>query len=127
GGRSNPNNGAYNPEPLMLPNPQPYNNPIESSATRPYQRGTTPRSGAVERSDSHVAGIVTALILCATLLLLGFSLFLAVNLGYIHIPGLNLNNPAPSPTVSGVTVPDLIEKSFNQANAKAVSLGFKLQ
>ncbi len=125
GGRSSPNNGVYNPEPLMLPNPQPYNSPIESGATRPYQRGTTPRSGAVERSDSRVAGIVTALILCATLLLLGFSLFLAINLGYIHIPGLN--NPAPSPTVPGVTVPNLIGLSYTNALSKATNAGFKLQ
>ncbi|HLJ33880.1 MAG TPA: protein kinase [Ktedonobacteraceae bacterium] len=125
-GRSSPDNGTYNPEPLMLPNPQPYNNPIESSATRPYeQRGTTPRSGAVERHDSRVAGIVTAIILCATLLLLGFSLFLAVNLGYIHIPGLN--NTTPSPVVPGLPVPNLIGLSYQNALTAATNAGFKLQ
>ena len=50
----------------------------------------------------------------------GFSLFLAVNQG-TSIFRLEFNNPAPSPTISGCC-PKLIEKSFNQANAKATSL-----
>ena len=126
-GRSSPNNGAYNPEPLMLPNPAVYDKPIESSTTRPYERGTTPRSGAVERRDSRFDGIITAIILCITLLFLGFSLFLAADLGYIHIPGLNIGNPTPTPAVPGVKVPDLTGLSYAQALSTATSQGFILQ
>lgn len=126
-GRSSLNNGAYSPEPLMLPNPAIYDSPKESSTTRPYERGTTPRSGAVERRDSRFDGIITAVILCITLLFLGFSLFLAADLGYIHIPGLNIGNPTPSPTVPGVKVPELIGLSYAQALSTATNLGFNLQ
>src|SRR5256885_283898 len=48
--------------------------PPESSSTRPYQRGVAPS----DQRDSHFATIITVLILLATLLLLGFSIYLAI-------------------------------------------------
>src|SRR5436309_1030172 len=58
------------PDPLVLPHQQPYNVPLEPSSSY----GTKPRSTVPhEHRDSRFAGIITVLILIATLLLLGFS------------------------------------------------------
>jgi len=54
--------------------------PPESSSTRPYQRGVAPS----DQRDSHFATIITVLILLATLLLLGFSIYLAIQRLHQH-------------------------------------------
>src|SRR5205085_7223804 len=55
----------------------------ESGTTRPFQHTTMPRSGVVQQdqTSSRFAAIITVLILLATLILLGFSVYLAVQLG----------------------------------------------
>src|SRR5258707_5171340 len=97
----------------------------ESGTTRPFQRGTVPRSGAVQQGDSHFAAIITVFILLATILLLGFSIFLAGRLGFL--PFFNGNSTAtPTPPGVGVAVPNLIGKSYQDAQTTASGLGFNL-
>ena len=108
----------------------PYYAPPDASSTRPFQRGTVPRSGVVqqEQKESRFATIITVLILLATLLLLGFSIFLA---GQLHfIPWFNTGDTSTvtaTPVVPGsVSVPDLVGKSYSEANALAQQKGFTL-
>src|SRR5207302_3808274 len=77
------NTTSRSPDPLILPHQEPYHAPPESSTGY----GTRPRPNAVpyDQRDSRFAGIITVLILIATLLLLGFSIYLAAELGFIHI------------------------------------------
>ncbi len=65
-----------------------YVTPPEAGVTRPF------RNGAIQgQQDSRFASIITVMILLATLLLLGFSVYLAVQLGIFHFP-------STSPTVT---------------------------
>jgi serine/threonine-protein kinase len=118
-------------DPLILPNQPPapvYNHsPLTSASTRPYQRGTAPRSGAVnDQRDSRFASIITVLILLATLLLLGFSVYLAAELNFIHIPGLGGPNAAPTNPVVQFAVPDLKNLSYQEAKIRATGAGFNI-
>ena len=76
------NHGNFNQQPAA-----PYYAPVDAGSTRPFQRGTVPRSGVVQndQKESRFATAVTVLILLATLLLLGFSIFLANQLGFFHL------------------------------------------
>lgn len=101
---------------------------LDSSSTRPFDRGTLSHSGVADQRESSFASIVTVLILLATLLLLGFAIFLAGELNLINIPGLKpALTPTPAATSQVVTVPDLHGKSFDQAQAIAQGLGFKVR
>ncbi len=128
-GQSNPNNGvARQPEPLILQNQQQiYNPPGAASAYQP--RGTRPRSSAVpyEQRDSRFASIITVLILLATLLLLGFSIYLAAELNYIHIPGISSSGSTQTVVVDQFSVPDLRGLDYQAAKTKATSAGFNLK
>ncbi|GAC1378167.1 MAG: hypothetical protein NVSMB33_01660 [Ktedonobacteraceae bacterium] len=126
------NNGQRPPEPLILAAGQPgYGNGlIENAATRSYQRGTIPRSDAVayKQQDSRFASIITVLILLATLLLLGFSIYLASELHFISWPFVG--GPGPTATTDANTqfpVPDLRELNYQDALTKANKAGFNLQ
>lgn len=107
-------------------------NPAESGATRPFNKGQVNGRAAVvgEQHDSRAAGIVTLLILLATLLLLGFSIYLAGQLGFLPFGGTSVTPTATTPTVvtaPPVAVPDLVGKDFADAQNIAQSKGFKLQ
>ncbi len=109
----------------------PYYPPPDAGTTRPFQRGTVPSPGVVQQDqkESRFATIVTVLILLATLLLLGFSIFLAGQLGFIHMPGLGDTGPQQTATASaqGKTVPDLKNLSLTDAQAKAKLSGFTVE
>ncbi|MFL5700772.1 MAG: Stk1 family PASTA domain-containing Ser/Thr kinase [Ktedonobacteraceae bacterium] len=119
------NNMSRSPDPLVLPHQQLYNAPLESSTGY----GTRPRPNAVphDQRDSRFAGIITVLILLATLLLLGFSIYLAAELGFIHIPGII--NPIPTATNISLqfSVPDLRGLTYQDALTRAKAKGFKLK
>ncbi|GAC1645197.1 MAG: hypothetical protein NVS4B12_11000 [Ktedonobacteraceae bacterium] len=110
--------------------PLPYYAPPETSSTRPFQRGTVPRSGVVQQDqkESRFATVITVLILLATLLLLGFSIFLA---GQLHfLPSIfpsDTNNPSPTSGVQGIKVPSLIGKTFADAQKIAQEKGFQIK
>src|SRR5438270_1173293 len=118
------NNMSRPLDPPLLPYQQPYNPPLESSSY-----GTRPRSNAVpyNQRDSRFAGIITVLILLATLLLLGFSIYLAAELGFIHIPGITNPNPTSTHTVLQFRVPDLRGLTYQEALTRAKANGFNLQ
>src|SRR5713101_2035345 len=111
------NQERYNP-PMYVP---------DTGAPRPGQIGTVPRSGAVSpgRRDSRFASVITVLILLATLILLGFSIYLAAELHFIPFPFFN---GGPTSTVSIVydTVPDLRGLSWLAAQGQANRAGFIL-
>src|SRR5205085_3335707 len=118
------NNMSRPLDPLLHPYQQPYNAPLESSSY-----GTRPRSNAVPytQRDSRLAGIITVRILLATLLLLGFSIYLAAELGFIHIPGIANPNPTSTHTVLQFRVPDLRGLTYQEALTRAKANGFNLQ
>ncbi len=99
----------------------------ESGTTSPFQQGTVPRSGTVQQKqgDSRFSAIITIFILLAALLLLGFSIYLADKLGVISLPFFN-GSITPTPGVVEVRVPDLIDKSYQDAQTTAANRGFKL-
>ena len=124
-------------QPMQPMYPSPYSGPSESEATRPFQRGTLPRSNvpldyqarnnaAIQGGrDLRFASIITVLILLATLLLLGFSIYLAYVLGFI--PGSKTaTNPTPTSASQQVNVPSLINDNLAQAQAAVDKLGLKL-
>src|SRR2546423_1741972 len=119
------NNMSRSPDPLVLPHQQLYNAPLESSTGY----GTRPRPNAVphDQRDSRFAGIITVLILLATLLLLGFSIYLAAELGFIHFPGIANPNPTSTNTVLQFPVPDLRGLTYQEPLSKATTAGFKLR
>ncbi|MBV9690829.1 MAG: protein kinase [Ktedonobacteraceae bacterium] len=99
-----------------------------SDTTRPFRRGMLLGGVEPDQRESRFASIVTVLILLAALLLLGFSIFLAAELGFISIPGLNPRVTA-TPAVASqlVIVPDLRHETFQQALASARKSGFRVR
>jgi hypothetical protein len=133
---SSPNNMSYpisgngvprHPEPLILANQAAYNN-NQMADISSYPRSTQPRANSVgyNRRDSRFASIVTALILLATLLLLGFSIYLAAQLGFVHLPWFG--GPSPTPTINAqqIPVPDLRGLTYQAARTTAINKGFTL-
>lgn len=107
-------------------------NPAESGATRPFNKGQMNGRAAVvgEQRESRAAGIVTLLILLATLSLLGFSIYLAGQLGFLPFGGTSATPVVTTPTTAiapPVAVPDLVGKDLVDAQNIAQSKGFKLQ
>ncbi len=98
-----------------------------AETTRPFPKDAlSARPGVIYRDrESRIANIITILILIATLLLLGFSIYLAGELGFISVPGLKPQIPSPTTPV-GVQVPNLINLDYMQAKAKASQSGFQL-
>ena len=92
----------------------------DAGSTRPFQKGLMPaRSGAAgTQRDSRFASIITILILLATLLLLGFSIYLASSLGFINLGSQAQATPTPAitaTTVQTASVPDLTGMTLQQA------------
>ena len=107
-------------------NQQRYNPPMympESSAPRPGQVGTIPRSGAVpqNRRSSRFASIITVLILLATLILLGFSIYVAYTVFN------NGKSSVQTQIVTLVDVPDLKGMTWADALNAATNAGFQLR
>jgi hypothetical protein len=115
------------PEPPILANQPAYNNQSEEASI--YPRSTQPRAGSVPygKPDSRFASIITALILLATLLLLGFSIYLAAELNFIHLPWLNGSNATPTIAAQQFAVPDLRGKTYQAALSAATKAGFTLK
>ena len=109
-------------EPLVL-SQQPYS-AYGTAPTYPQQAGEA--AARRDQRGSHAAGIITALILGVTLLLLGFSLYLAAALNFIHIPGLG-GAPTPTQSVQMLTIPDLRGMNFAKAQSTANNAGFNLK
>jgi serine/threonine protein kinase len=88
---SDQNGAGHVPVPLvhqpMYPDQQSFASLSGSVAPYPLQRGIVPPSGVVvsDRRDPGFASMIMILILLATLLLLGFSVYLAVQLGFIFL------------------------------------------
>ena len=110
----------------MLNNQYPPFAPVtpESGETRPFRSGTIQQ----ETRGGRFAGVITALIILATLLLLGFSVYLADYLGFINLPLLNNNSgPVATATPQTAIVPNLVGETWTQAEQIATSEGFTLQ
>ena len=101
----------------------------EPGTLRPVQHSTVPRSGTVaqDQRNSPFATVVTVFIVLATLLLLGFSIYLAaVQLHLFGIPFIN-DSSTPTPTVITAIVPNLVGDDYSTAQTNAENAGFKLQ
>ncbi|MDQ2902658.1 MAG: protein kinase [Chloroflexota bacterium] len=96
---------------------------IDSGTTRPFQRGAMQDGGR----DSRFASIMTALIFLATLLLLGFSVYLASVLGYVRLPFSSGTAATSTAAPPGIPVPNLIGLSYQEAQTRATNAGFVLQ
>src|SRR5713101_6203145 len=113
----------------VYPNQQSFAPPPGSAASRLFRRRTVPHSGVVQpdQRNSRFANIITIPILLAILLLLGFSIFLAARPGFITLPfGNGTGTSAPTAGVVEVRVPNLIGKSYQDAQTAASGLGFNL-
>ncbi len=102
-----------------------YNVPpsLDIETTRPFRKGDiTPQK---ESEGSRVVTIVTGLILLFTLLLLGFSVYLAVQLGFLPLPGVQSTSGTPTPqqTPSAVKMPNLVRVPLGQAQQSLKSKG----
>ncbi len=98
-----------------------YVTPPEAGVTRPF------RNEAMQgQQDSRFASIITVMILLATLLLLGFSVYLADQLGIFHFPATNTAVTATA-TSNQIVVPDLIKLDFAKAKQVAAARHFRLQ
>jgi beta-lactam-binding protein with PASTA domain len=90
---------------------------------------THPFSGAIDRQepprDTRFASVVTILILCAALLFLGLAVFLANDLGYLNFGNNQTAIPTPT-TATQAAVPNLVGKSYSDADAMATQAGFHL-
>ncbi len=75
------------------------------------------------RTHWSFASIITTFILLATLLLLSLSVYLAVQLRFIHVPFFNASG---TPTSGFIEVPDLHTMSWLKAVATSEKLGFRL-
>src|SRR3989440_9071115 len=105
-------------------NQQSFAPPSGSAASYRFQRGTVPRSGVQPgQRSSRFASSITILIALAILLLLGFSVYLAAEIGFVRLPFIN--SPAPPPAIS--TVPDLSGLDYQVALARARHAGFNLR
>ncbi len=103
----------------------------ESGVTRPFSNNAINRRSALvqDQRESRMAGIMTLFILVLTLLLLGFSIYLAIQLNFIPF-GNTTPTPVPTPAatvIPSVAVPDLVGQDIASAQSLAQSKGFKLQ
>jgi eukaryotic-like serine/threonine-protein kinase len=98
--------------------------PPGSATPYPLQCRTVPRSGVVQpdRRDSRFASMITLRMLLATLFLLGFSAYLAVQPGFI--PFLSFSGGLPAHGL--IEVPDLHHMRWSDARAQAEKAGFRL-
>ncbi len=128
---SDQNDAGHVPGPLdnqpVYPNQQSFAPPPGSAASYQFQRGSIPRSGVVQpdKRKSRFASIITILILLATLLLLGFSFYLAAQLGFITLPFFN-GGASPTPGAVTARVPNLIGDDYSRAKATAENAGFSV-
>jgi serine/threonine protein kinase len=101
----------------------------DAGSTRPFQKDSVSSRSGTQR-DSRFASVITILILLATLLLLGFSIYLASTLGFINFGSQAQPTPTPAATatmVQTVTVPDLTGMTLQQAQDALTKLNLKLQ
>ncbi len=78
------------------------------------------------RNHRSFESIITTSILLATLFLLGLSLYLAVQLRFIHVPFVTVSRTSTSQTAGFIEVPDLHTMSWLHAVATSEKLGFRL-
>lgn len=106
----------------------PYSTPGAAGATRPFDKRAISGTGvSADRRESRVASIITILILVATLLLLGFSVYLASALGFLQ---LFPSTATPTPTATSATmvqVPNLVNMKLADAQTAARNAGFVLE
>src|SRR5258708_28207570 len=113
----------------MLGNQQAYSSfmpqTMDSGATRPFRPGAQQ-----EEKGGPVAGVITPLIILATLLLLGFSVYLAASLNFISLPFFNGNNPnsnpvtTPTPQTGTAPVPNLVNMNCSHTQHSPTNTPF---
>jgi serine/threonine protein kinase len=116
--------------PEQMPAPVPYNASADagaSGATRPFDKNRLSRTGVVQdQRESRFASVITVLILLSTLLLLGFSIYLAGELHFLQLPWSPQADVSPT-AAPGVVVPNLKGLNFKSAQQLAAKSGFTLK
>jgi serine/threonine protein kinase len=101
---------------------------VKSSVSSSHHRQNSNASASLvhhlipNRTYWCFVSIITISILLATMFISGFSVFLAVQLRFIHVPFIS----ATSPTTGLIQVPDLRSMSWVHAEAISKKLGFQL-
>ena len=96
-----------------------------SHRSRPHRTGI-PGVVRPPQRNSRFVNIMTIFITIATLSLLGLSIYLAWELGFIHIPFINNgSSPTAAPTIG--TIPHLVGLDYQTALAHARQAGFNMQ
>ncbi len=95
-----------------------------AGATRPFERNQLSQPGT-ERGSSRAAMIITSLIVLATILLSGFGVYLASELGFIKLPFLH-NQPVQTSDQTAL-VPRLIDMDLQTARVTAQKAGFQVE
>ena len=106
-------------------------NKINSEDSSNHRRqGNVPASLArhlkPHRTHWSFESIITILILFAILALSGFSVYLAAQLRFIHVPFFTASVTTTSPTAGFIEVPDLHTMSWLHAVATSEKSGFRL-
>jgi len=126
-GGNGPQSGFNNGGAMLDYNNQaPYYPPADAGTTRPFQRDLYPDEAQKKKKESRFATITTALILLSTLILLGFSIFLASRVFPSFFSGGDTNQSAGTKTPQDATVPNLKNMTWKDAFAKAKDAGFSL-
>jgi Serine/threonine protein kinase len=95
-----------------------------SEVTRPFKRDSLGRAATVHgRGNSRMIGLVTALILAATVILLALSVYLA---SQIDLPPSLMGPHSQATATVQVAVPNLVGKTYQQAQKAAKSKGFSV-
>lgn len=97
---------------------------IDAGETRPFQRGALSGGGVQGQKSARTTGIVTVLILLATVLLLIFSIYLATQLGFLSFAPKNSH--ATATVTQTVSVPNLANMTYQKAQQATQAQGLKL-
>jgi serine/threonine protein kinase len=99
---------------------------MDAGETRPFQRDAISGAGGVQgQRSARTTGIVTVLILLATVLLLIFSIYLATQLGFLSFAPKTAH-VTPTATAQTVSVPNLVKMTYQKAQQAAKDQGLSL-
>jgi eukaryotic-like serine/threonine-protein kinase len=99
---------------------------MDAGETHPFQRDALSSAGGIQgQKSARTTGIVTVLILLATVLLLIFSIYLATQLGFLSFAPKN-PHPTPSAAPQTVSVPTLVNLTYPKAQQVTKDQGLNL-
>ena len=117
-GYNTPGNQFYQPQTYL-----PYAPTVaDTGVTRPFN----PQTEEGRAGGGRFTGVLTTLIILATVLLIGFSVFLAGSLGFLPFWNNGTNITPTTLAQNTITVPNLVGEDWATASSNAASAGFQL-